>query len=397
MCELITLKKDYNIKVSSKVTNYLNPDYIFIPIKPGAKLKVKHLDLVKKEQEVMTLANGQIIISSISGKVVGVKKCLTALNKEENCLVIENDFKERLFKRSAVRRDINNLTKQQLLKILEDKKIVTSNNNELFLADLLAKENIQTLIISEIEDEPYLVSKEFLLGTYPNEILATIAFLTKALDINDCRIVLKDIERDNIDKCNNLLGTYPNISLNLVPDLYLLGKTEFLLKKLESNEESTIVLSIYDIYNIYNIVKRNHYSTEKLITITGSAVVNPQVLNVKIGANIEKIIEEYIKLEDDYITIINGLMQGFACDYHNLIVTSELEGIIFQKKKTYYPEKCIRCGKCSEICPVKINPQYLMNHPKLLPSDKCISCGLCSYICPSYIDLRSIMKGAKNE
>ena len=52
---------------------------------------------------------------------------------------------------------------------------------------------------------------------------------------------------------------------------------------------------------------------------------------------------------------------------------------------------CIKCGKCTEVCPMNLIPSMLMENPKMskeLKIDKCVNCGLCSYVCPSKIEVR---------
>jgi len=64
---------------------------------------------------------------------------------------------------------------------------------------------------------------------------------------------------------------------------------------------------------------------------------------------------------------------------------------------------CINCGRCAQVCPVAILPQYTM---KCMVAGEvedalahglldCIECGLCSYVCPSKIELLDILKTAK--
>ena len=61
---------------------------------------------------------------------------------------------------------------------------------------------------------------------------------------------------------------------------------------------------------------------------------------------------------------------------------------------------CIRCGKCTRVCPVKLMPAALEraydNHNsealKSLKVNLCINCGCCSYVCPAKRDL-----AAKNQ
>jgi Na+-transporting NADH:ubiquinone oxidoreductase subunit A len=65
---------------------------------------------------------------------------------------------------------------------------------------------------------------------------------------------------------------------------------------------------------------------------------------------------------------------------------------------------CVNCGYCAEVCPVDILPQYTL---RSIVADEveeslqlglldCVECGLCTYVCPSKIELKSILKEAKD-
>jgi Na+-translocating ferredoxin:NAD+ oxidoreductase subunit C len=64
---------------------------------------------------------------------------------------------------------------------------------------------------------------------------------------------------------------------------------------------------------------------------------------------------------------------------------------------------CIRCGKCVEVCPVRLLPQQLYwyasskNDDRLLEHNlfDCIECGCCAYVCPSDIPLVQYYRFAK--
>ena len=64
---------------------------------------------------------------------------------------------------------------------------------------------------------------------------------------------------------------------------------------------------------------------------------------------------------------------------------------------------CIRCGRCQEICPERLQPDLLWwvsRSPQATTAsrhglDSCIECGLCNQVCPSSIDLVGVFQNAK--
>ena len=78
------------------------------------------------------------------------------------------------------------------------------------------------------------------------------------------------------------------------------------------------------------------------------------------------------------------LITDVKCDnLDSLIVTDNIKSIFIFPKENIVPSKCIKCGKCVDICPVGINPLA----PKL--DSSCIRCGLCNFVCPANINLIS--------
>ena len=66
-------------------------------------------------------------------------------------------------------------------------------------------------------------------------------------------------------------------------------------------------------------------------------------------------------------------------------------------------QTCIRCGKCVEVCPMKLTPLFMrMNVNKrrwaeveALRVMDCIECGSCNYICPARLPLVQAFRTAK--
>ena len=121
----LVLERDYSIKLSSNIIDYIYPEYVFIPMYEGYKLKVKNNEIVKKEQVILSNADNLVLVSSVSGKIVGAKECIVN-GILQKCVVIENDFKEKIFSKSSMRKNIKQISKEMFLDILNTKCIVDS-------------------------------------------------------------------------------------------------------------------------------------------------------------------------------------------------------------------------------------------------------------------------------
>ncbi|MEI6389253.1 MAG: SLBB domain-containing protein, partial [Spirochaetota bacterium] len=138
---------------------------------------------------------------------------------------------------------------------------------------------------------------------------------------------------------------------------------------------------------------------ESYVTVAGGAVRNPGVFKVRIGTPIRNLIAEcggFIEMPERLV--LGGPFTGTAARDLSMPVTKSMNAILAltptetQRKKE---RPCIRCGRCSEGCPVLLDPQLLYRHlvrgqtarARTQGLGECISCGICSYVCPSRIAL----------
>ena len=82
MKKAIVLKKDFNIKLQSKITKHLMPQYVYLPIPSNDEIKSSIL--IKKEEPI-----SKQLISPVSGKIIGMKYCLIEDGTVKKCLVIK--------------------------------------------------------------------------------------------------------------------------------------------------------------------------------------------------------------------------------------------------------------------------------------------------------------------
>lgn len=389
MNSTVSIKEANKMKIDDKVHEFLNPDYLYIPFKEGLELAVKTNNTIYKEQ-VLLKNNEYFIYSPISGKVLGKTDSMKLNNKEIECIVIENDFKEKVNKKKGTVKYINEYSKSEAISLI----------NKYNACDEYFPEEPKVMIINGIDRDPYEKTSSLIINEYSSKILEAIDALANIFGIDNTIFAINNNDSNNVINLTNNIGTYPNINLKLMPDIYPIGFKEVLLKNLKPKNtdiSEILYLTVLDVYNIYNVLRRKKPITERLITISGNAIKNPMVINVKIGTSLSDIIKNVCEVTTNkYYVVTNGLIAGKTLTSLNSVITNDTTSIFLNTKDNQVEKKCINCGLCNSKCPVGLNPKYIKEHKKADRS-KCINCGLCTYICPSKINFKTCLGGNHEE
>jgi Na+-translocating ferredoxin:NAD+ oxidoreductase RnfC subunit len=202
----VIIKKDYDIKLSATVHDYLNPNFIYLPIEDSDELKIKINDFVLKDQNIYDTKNSSVY-SPISGHFIGYAEFTDCYNNSKKCLVIENDFKEKTIRQRGIKKKITDYRKDEIKEILKK-----------FNLNFFNQDKINTLVINSIESEPYVATELFLMINYTYEILETIDSLLEVFSIKKAILTAKTSANEIVSKCMDYLGTFPNIKLRLLDD-----------------------------------------------------------------------------------------------------------------------------------------------------------------------------------
>lgn len=149
-------------------------------------------------------------------------------------------------------------------------------------------------------------------------------------------------------------------------------------------------------YNFCRAVEFNKPVTAKLITIDGDNVIRKGNYLVQNGLSYKNLLE-FIGAKDwdsACMLIDGGLLDGkgfYESDISISLMSNSIHLIKYEEYQQNREMPCISCGRCSGVCPVKLNPQRIdraflaeeFDELEGLKCSACIECGCCSYVCPS--------------
>ena len=109
----------------------------------------------------------------------------------------------------------------------------------------------------------------------------------------------------------------------------------------------------------------------------------------------------FSKMPDKLLS--GGPMMGRAQWNTAVPVTKTVGGILALSAPMQKASPCIRCGKCTEACPMSLIPSELhrsvekgdLNTAKLFDIGLCSECGACAYVCPAKRNLVQMNRLAK--
>lgn len=405
---------------TAPVFEYLKPEYVYIPLVESnapCEALVKVGDTVKVGQ-VVAKKTGNFPINlhaSVSGEVVSInQKMWHCSGKMIPTIQIKNDFKET--KVETKPNDVDSLTREDLIEIIKDCGIVGLGGGSFpAYAKYQTDHKIDYVILNAAECEPYLTADYTLLSHRLDMVLRGLKYIMRAVDCNRGVIAIKANKKALIEKIKVAIADQDDLSLFLLDDVYPAGWEKYIVQRVTKkdyhglpSEAGAVVNNVGTAHAICRAVEENQPLVDKIVTITGEGIKNPQNVHVKIGTNLKEVIQAIggyqPDLGDAYL-IAGGPMTGKAVVFDNLIVSRALTSVVAMPKdiREVNPE-CMGCGKCSDVCPVFLSPIVIRDTLKdneveklvELRPELCMQCGLCSYICPSRIELTDAVVRAKN-
>lgn len=403
------------------------PEQVIIPLSQhiGAPATpvVKKGDQVKVGQLIGQAAGfiSANIHSSVSGTVMSLDPVIDASGYPRPAITIKvegDEWDENIRKDTASKRP-GDFTKEEILKAISAAGIVGMGGATFPTQVKLSPppgSTAEVLIINGVECEPYLTADHRLMLEHGKELITGIELIMKALGVKRTIVGIENNKKDAIEELGKHARSTEGIEICPLKIQYPQGGEKQLIQATTGKfvpsgglpiAVGAVVQNVGTVYAVYEAVMKNKPLFERVVTVTGKALKEPGNYLCRIGTPISQLIEAAGGLPEDTGKVIGGgPMMGKALTNTNIPVTKGTSGILLMRqeessRKEY--RNCIRCSKCVNVCPMGLEPYYLMllgEHVKLeaLEAEKvmdCIECGSCSFTCPANRPLLDVIRLAK--
>ncbi|MBQ8579746.1 MAG: electron transport complex subunit RsxC [Oscillospiraceae bacterium] len=410
----------YNKEMSTTVTDFqvITPKQVVIPLLQhiGAPCQplVSPGDQVLRGQKI---GDGEGLCvpvhASVSGTVVAIEPRPHPNGREVMSVIIENDY------RDASVDPVIPASDDEILHAIREAGIVGMGGAAFpgNVKALSAMGSADTLIANACECEPYITADDSLLRTNPRQVLEGMQILARLLNPRRIVLAVEDNKVEAIETVRSLLGDYPGTEVVVLPTRYPQGSEKQLIQAVTGREVppgqlpikvGCAVFNVSTFAAIYRAVVLGTALTERIVTISGEAIAQPQNFIVRIGTPFHDLIEAAGGLHDRTERVISGgPMMGVAqSDLRVPVVKATNSILCLLKDQNGAAENpvCLRCGKCVSVCPMRLQPLYMyrfVNAGKLQELERlhifdCMECGSCAFTCPGKLPLvETFRKGKK--
>ena len=397
------------------------PDHIVIPLSmhlgAPANAIVNVGDYVKMGQKIGEAAGfiSAPVHSSVSGKVIAIQDLPHATRGTCPAIVIENDGKDTLDESIVPNKPLEELTPAEIIEIVKNAGIVGMGGAGFpTYVKLNPGKPIDAVLVNACECEPMLTADHRVLLEYADDIIFGLLAEMKTVAAPKGIIVIEENKPDAIALLREKTAGIEGIEIMEVATQYPQGGEKMLIKRALGRSVSSgklpadvgaCVSNVSTVKAIADAIKTGMPLIERVTTVTGKYIPNPQNFIVRVGTSAAELVEACGGISaEDVLIKAGGPMMGFPQTTLYTPIMKGSNGIIAIDKDETVPNECIKCGRCVDVCPMELKP---LHYFKLVGAEDwqgckdmnimdCMECRCCEYICSSKLPLVTMIKMGKN-
>jgi electron transport complex protein RnfC len=278
--------------------------------------------------------------------------------------------------------------------------------------------SVDTLILNGAECEPFLTTDHRVMLEQRDDIFTGIRYLRR---VTGAGRVIVGVESNKPDAAEHLRAGVPadlEVEVATLRVKYPQGAEKMLITALLGREVPSgglpidvhaLVINVATAAEIGRLLPHGRGIQERVITVTGPAVVKKGNYRIPIGTPLRFLLESVGVGPGVRRVFLGGPMMGQAASSLDISITKGVSGVVAfdedlaeRTDQQVYP--CIRCGYCLEACPMFLNPSALGILAKNEEFERmageqhlmdCFECGSCSFVCPAHIPLVQQFRMAK--
>jgi len=374
-------------------------------------------DYVKMGQKIGEAAGfiSAPVHSSVSGTVIAIEDRPHATRGTCQSIVIANDGKDVLDETIAPNKSLDELTPAEIIEIVKNAGIVGMGGAGFpTYVKLNPGKPIDAVLVNACECEPMLTADHRMLLEYADDIIFGLQAEMKTVAAPKGIIVIEENKPDAIALLREKTAGIEGIEVLEVATQYPQGGEKMLIKRAMGRsvpsgklpaDVGACVSNVSTVKAIADAIKTGMPLIERITTVTGKYIPNPQNFIVRIGTPAAALVEACGGISaEDVLVKAGGPMMGFPQTTLETPIMKGSNGIIAIDTDCAEPQECIKCGRCVDVCPMELKP---LHYFKLVGAQDwqgckdmnimdCMECRCCEYICSSKLPLVTMIKMGKN-
>ena len=362
------------------------------------------------------------IHASVSGTVKAVEPRPFSMGGKMMSVVIENDFQDTVCDTVKPVENPDSLTPEELVDIVKNAGIVGQGGatfpTHVKISSGLGK--VDYVIINAAECEPYITGDHRTMLERPDQVIKGATLLAKCFGVDKVYIGIEANKQNAADVLNAKIAELKApVKVEVLHTRYPQGAEKQLCQAVSGRQVPSgklpadagcCIFNLNTTCAIYRAVYEGMPVVSKIVTVSGSGVIEPKNIECPIGTPIAKLFDACGGLKDEtYKLIMGGPMMGMA-QYDTDVTVGKGTGAMLafagDEEKHEANPQCIRCGKCVGVCPIRLEPVFMYKY--LMKGDidtwqnqlhgmDCIECGACTYTCPARLPLTHAFRLGKQK